>query len=184
MANDNIFSISFKSYYDSYTKKIDQFAVAWLNEVAGEVCSTTKKLSRGDTGRTKTSYQYAVDKTAKSAIIGSSYMNAIWEEFGTGEYAVNGDGRKGYWVYVVGSKGSVYRPAKYKKSYTLEEAKKIMAILRKKGLEAYYTNGKRPNYPLQRAFLKNSNKIEQALIERLKIKMKGERLEGIDIDLD
>lgn len=32
--------------------------------------------------------------------IGSPLENAIWEEFGTGEYALNGDGRKGGWFYV------------------------------------------------------------------------------------
>jgi hypothetical protein len=27
-------------------------------------------------------------------------MNAVYEEFGTGEYAFNGNGRKGGWFYV------------------------------------------------------------------------------------
>ena len=33
------------------------------------------------------------------AIIGSSDQNAIWEEFGTGEHALQGNGRKGGWSY-------------------------------------------------------------------------------------
>lgn len=31
--------------------------------------------------------------------IGSNVENAIWEEFGTGIYAINGDGRKTPWKY-------------------------------------------------------------------------------------
>ena len=33
------------------------------------------------------------------ATVGSPLENAVWEEFGTGEYALNGDGRKGGWFY-------------------------------------------------------------------------------------
>ena len=33
------------------------------------------------------------------ATVGSPLENAIWEEFGTGEYALKGDGRKGGWFY-------------------------------------------------------------------------------------
>ena len=34
-----------------------------------------------------------------TAYIGSNYENAIWEEFGTGEYALEGNGRRGGWHY-------------------------------------------------------------------------------------
>ena len=40
-----------------------------------------------------------VDTTFHEATVGSSDENAIWEEFGTGEYALQGNGRKGGWVY-------------------------------------------------------------------------------------
>ena len=35
-----------------------------------------------------------------SVTVGSPLENAIWEEFGTGEYALYGNGRKGGWYYV------------------------------------------------------------------------------------
>ena len=93
-----------------------------LEEAAGEMESQVKRRTRVDTGQTKNSFQHKVDTATHTAYIGSNEENAIWEEFGTGEYAINGNGRSGYWVFVKGQKGS----KKIGKSYTLEEAKDIM----------------------------------------------------------
>ena len=46
------------------------------------------------------SFKYKIDKENMAVHIGSDYWNAIYEEFGTGEHAINGDGRKGYWIFV------------------------------------------------------------------------------------
>lgn len=72
---------------------------AVLEECAGELESQVKRNSRVDTGKTKNSFQHYVDDAEYVAYIGSSDENAIWEEFGTGEYALNGNGRKGGWSY-------------------------------------------------------------------------------------
>ena len=70
---------------------------AFLYESGGELQSQTMRNSRVDTGQTRGSYQYKVSEGAtESAVhIGSNFQNAIWEEYGTGEYALHGDGRKG-----------------------------------------------------------------------------------------
>ena len=73
---------------------------AVLEECAGEIESQTKRNTRVDTGKTKNSFQHKVDTSTHTAYIGSNYENAIWEEFGTGEHALNGNGRKGGWYYV------------------------------------------------------------------------------------
>lgn len=74
---------------------------AVLHECAGEMVSRTKRNSRVDTGQTKNSFQYKVVPTNEGfdAYIGSNHENAIWEEFGTGEHALAGNGRKGGWSY-------------------------------------------------------------------------------------
>jgi len=74
--------------------------VAFLHEAAGELVSQTARNSRVRTGQTKGSWDYVVDEAELTATIGSPLENAIWEEFGTGEYALNGNGRKGGWYYV------------------------------------------------------------------------------------
>ena len=40
-----------------------------------------------------------MDESKGEAHVGSPLENAIWEEFGTGEYALNDNGRKGGWHY-------------------------------------------------------------------------------------
>lgn len=89
--------------FEDYTIKvqgaIDSKINAALEECAGELESQAKRNTRVDTGKTKNSWQHKVDDDAHVAYIGSNYENAIWEEFGTGEYALEGNGRKGGWVY-------------------------------------------------------------------------------------
>lgn len=78
---------------------IDNKINAVLEECAGELESQVKRNSRVDTGKTKNSFRHHVDDEKHVATIGSSDENAIWEEFGTGEYALKGNGRKGGWSY-------------------------------------------------------------------------------------
>lgn len=82
-------------------KVMNQNIEGVLEEVAGEIESQTKRNTRVDTGRTKNSWQHKVteDDGVHIAVIGSDYENAIWEEFGTGDYALKGNGRKGGWFY-------------------------------------------------------------------------------------
>lgn len=79
---------------------IDDKINAVLEECAGELESQTKRNSRVRTGKTKSSFRHVVDDSKHIATIGSSDENAIWEEFGTGDYALHGNGRKGGWKYV------------------------------------------------------------------------------------
>lgn len=74
-----------------------------LEEAAGELESQVKRNTRVDTGQTKNSWQHRVTGSMMTgqhvATVGSPLENAIWEEFGTGEHALKGDGRKGGWFY-------------------------------------------------------------------------------------
>lgn len=93
--------VEFKDYTIKVQQAMDAKISAVLEEVSGELVSATKRNSRVKTGKTKNSFRHEVSKTGNgyTAHIGSDYENAIWEEFGTGEYAVNGGGRKGGWWY-------------------------------------------------------------------------------------
>lgn len=73
---------------------------AVLEECAGEMESAVKRNSRVKTSQTKNSFQHYVNDAEHEAVIGSPLENAIWEEFGTGEHALKGNGRKGGWYYV------------------------------------------------------------------------------------
>lgn len=80
-------------------KALHEKGVAWLYEACGELEAQTKRNSKVATGKTKGSFRYSVDEDNLEGSVGSDYQNAIWEEFGTGEYALNRDGRKGGWFY-------------------------------------------------------------------------------------
>lgn len=69
---------------------------AVLLECAAELTSQVSKNSRVDTGQLKGSWAAHVDQSGDGfeAVIGSPLENAIWEEFGTGQHAINGNGRK------------------------------------------------------------------------------------------
>lgn len=134
-------SVEFEDNRVKVKARMESAVVAFLNEACGLLEKQTKQNSKVRTGQTKGSYGYAVDEAKREGYVGSNYENAIWEEFGTGEYALNGDGRKGGWHY--------------------QDAKG----------EWHFTEGKRPRRPLFKAFASLKERIvkraEQVLRERL-----------------
>lgn len=117
---------------------IQAAAVAWLLEAGGEIESQVKRNTAVDTGQLKGSWKDVVDEEKLEAVIGSPLQNAIWEEFGTGEYALNGDGRKTPWSY---------KDAKGK---------------------WHYTHGKKPRRALYNAFTRLKPKLVQLAKEKFK----------------
>lgn len=118
--------------------EINEALIAFLVEVAGEIVSQTKRNSRVDTGQTKRSYEYVISRDELKATIGSQLENTVWEEFGTGEYALDGNGRKDGWYYC-DEKGNWH-----------------------------FTKGKKPNRPLYNAVEKVKPKLQKALETKLK----------------
>ncbi len=71
----------------------------FLIEASSELVSQVARNSRVDQGQLKGSWKANIDESTNTATIGSELENAIWEEFGTGEHALQGNGRKGGWKY-------------------------------------------------------------------------------------
>ena len=94
-------AIKFIDHSEEVKAVIADLAMASLEEAAGELESQVKRNTKVKTGKTKNSWQHRVTKSGEDyvAAVGSNYENAIWEEFGTGEYAYAGNGRKGGWFY-------------------------------------------------------------------------------------
>ena len=138
-------SVQFEDFSVQVNNAIESAALQWLEEAASEIESAAKRNSRKAEGNLKGSWNHSVNSTANEAQIGSPLENAIWEEFGTGEYAANGDGRKGGW-YVPEEKLSSKAKAKMRKTVI-------------KGKVFYHTYGKTPNHTLQRAFDSKKNAV-------------------------
>ena len=100
--------IKFKDYSREVNEKINQAAITWLEEASGELESQTKRNTKVDTGQTKGSWEHVVHESKLEAEVGSRYKNALWEELGTGIYALNGNGRKTKWVYRNPKDGKFY----------------------------------------------------------------------------
>ena len=128
-------SVIFKDFSDELIAKINDLGVNWLEEASGEIEAQTKQNTKVDTGKTKGSWEHVVHEHKLEAEIGSRYKNALWEEFGTGIYALNGNGRKTKWVYrtedgkfhtTVGKKPrrALFRAFESKKNLIIREARR------------------------------------------------------------
>lgn len=126
-------SIEFHDNSMEVKAKLDNAITAYLYEAAGELEAQVKRNTRVDSGETKGSWTYHVDESGGKAVVGSPTQNAIWEEFGTGEYAIKGNGRKKPWIYK-DAKGKWHR-----------------------------TSGKKPSRAFQRAFDSLKNKLIRRL---------------------
>lgn len=71
----------------------------FLEEATSEIESAASRNSHVDTGELRGSWSHVVDTAKNEATVGSSSEHAIYNEFGTGEYAAEGNGRKGGWSY-------------------------------------------------------------------------------------
>lgn len=91
--------VEFQDFRVKCKGALDDAVKAYLYEASGEIEAQVKKNTRVESGQLKNSWTYTVDESKGEAHIGSPLENAIWEEFGTGEYALNDNGRKGGWHY-------------------------------------------------------------------------------------
>ncbi len=112
----------------------------FLTDSGSRLQADIRTLSRVDTGQTRQSYTFRVKLVpgAGSMEIGSPLENALYEEYGTGEYALGGDGRKGGWVYRDGE-GNFH-----------------------------HTRGKTPNRPMEQAYRQEASALVPLLEEKLK----------------
>ena len=92
------------------------------------------ELQAVDTGQLKGSIGFAIDSSNLSLKVGSAIEYAPYVEFGTGEFADNGQGRKGGWVYKSPKDGKLHftmgmKPRPFLRTALTTARKKIMDIL-------------------------------------------------------
>lgn len=92
-------SVQFQDFSIQVENAIDEKVERFLYESAELISGQAAQITPIKTGQLKGSWDYKVDLDRKEARIGSPLENAIWNEFGTGEHALHGDGRKGGWSY-------------------------------------------------------------------------------------
>ena len=80
-------------------RELERAAIRGLTKAAMLVESQAVLLVPVDTGALRNSIGYKVNESELAAYIGTNCEYAIYVEFGTGEFAENGNGRKGGWLY-------------------------------------------------------------------------------------
>ena len=135
-------SVQFVDNSEKIKLTIENATVAGLEAAAAELMSQAVQNTPVDTGQLKGAWKYVVDEGKMVATIGNTLENAIWTEFGTGEYALENNGRKKPWHY--------------------QDAKG----------KWHTTTGKKPVRMLHNAFVTKKNTVirimEQTLRERMK----------------
>lgn len=152
-------TVEVKNYLPNIEGKINNAALQWLEETSGELESQAKRNSRVDFGQTKNSWVHNVNRGMGEAVVGSPLENAIWEEYGTGEYAAEGNGRKSPWYVPVEAVTGTKKP-----SYNGQ----VIIVHGKNGQAYYKTNGKEPQRMLHKAWDSTMPKAEQALTAKIK----------------
>lgn len=138
---------------------LNDATVAFLHEVGNETVSQVTRNSAVAEGQTKGSWRCEVDEGNLEAVVGSPLENAIWEEFGTGEYALEKNGRMTPWYVPV-------------EGYTGKKAPsfngKVVIVEGKDGKKYFKTNGKKPRRMLHQAYEFIAPKAQAALEDKLK----------------
>ncbi|MBQ8982709.1 MAG: hypothetical protein IJ079_03895 [Lachnospiraceae bacterium] len=156
--------VEFADYSVEVKAALQDAVIGCLHDAATEIVTEAVKNSSEHTasGQTKGSFGYRVDPSTCEAAIGSSMENAVWEEFGTGEYAAEGNGRKGGWWIKVGMGTDEIEPGIAAK-YRWEKVKKD----KDGNLIAVFTRGKRPTRALQRAFDAKKRAVQKIFEQEL-----------------
>ena len=131
--------IRFEDFTGEVSNEIQEVILNWLEEASSELESQVATRTRRGSGETASKWTHIVDKNNFVAYVGNPLENAIWEEYGTGEYAFNGDGRKGGWFYYSESDGKFH-----------------------------HTYGKTPTRALHHAFINNEEDLKDYLRSQLR----------------
>lgn len=157
--------VTLVDYTDAVKNMMEQEKIAFLHTWASEITSQAQRNCKmDDNGQLRGSYSNYVDDQKGEATIGTPLEAGYWEEFGTGEHAVDTSmSRSGWWVYVKGqaSRGGGRTYA------SQEEAQAIADSMQEDGIDAYATNGRDPQHTLENAFNVSLPKMEADLQSRL-----------------
>lgn len=137
------------------TESIPRNSGAWT--VGGSSVRTT-------TGALRNSMSHLVKMDEHCVYVGTNMRYAKYNEYGTGVYADGGTGKQGFWVFVPGKEGSSESVGSAK-VYTEAEARRIVAMLQSKGVDAHMTNGMKPIHFLKRAVEEHTKEYHDMIMD-------------------
>ena len=90
-----IFADKSKLFEELLEEKLEQF----LSRSADTLMHRAMDNTPVKTGKTRSAWKKQLEPQSYCAVVGNTEKNSLWEEFGTGQYALSGNGRKDGWVY-------------------------------------------------------------------------------------
>jgi len=152
-------------------EKAAEEAIERALEAIGIQCESHAKANVNAAGRSRHGASglqghitHQVVDSEKAVYVGSNLEYAVYNEVGTGIYAEGGGGRKGWWVYVAGES----KRNNNGKTYSYDEAKRVVAILKSRGLDAHMTQGMKPIHFLKKAVEEHVDEYKKIVEEQLK----------------
>ncbi|MGX7200061.1 HK97-gp10 family putative phage morphogenesis protein [Enterococcus nangangensis] len=135
----------FKSYRKEVERQLDETSKRGLTAVLEFLKSAIKANAPVQTGHLRDFISYQIKKEGASivGVVGSPDEYAVYVEYGTGEFAENGAGRKGGWAYQAPD-------GKW-----------------------YFTYGMQPTKFMREAFRQNKSQVQQILGEEFGATFKG-----------
>lgn len=100
--------VVFEDFSIKVMNAMDDLINSTLEEAAGTIESAAKRNSsvgKVNGGGLKNDWRHKVDGRKHEAYIGNNKKEAVYVEFGTGDYALEGKGRKGGWFIPIGRGG-------------------------------------------------------------------------------
>ena len=91
--------MKFIDHSDEAKEALERATIEWLLQACMMVEGQAVALAPVQTARLRNSIDYVVDEAELIGYVGTNVEYAVYVEFGTGEFAENGMGRKGGWVY-------------------------------------------------------------------------------------
>ncbi|HCE12457.1 MAG TPA: hypothetical protein DEQ24_06865 [Enterococcus sp.] len=91
--------MKFLDHSDEAKEVLKEATIQWLFQACILVEGQAVALAAVHTARLRNSIDYVVDEAELIGYVGTNVEYAIYVEMGTGEFAENGMGRKGGWVY-------------------------------------------------------------------------------------
>jgi len=91
--------MGFIDHSDEAKEALKDATIQWLFQACMLVEGQAVALATVHTARLRNSIDHHVDEAELTGYVGTNVEYAVYVEFGTGEFAENGMGRKGGWVY-------------------------------------------------------------------------------------
>lgn len=158
------YKITFENFSPQVVANLNKRVLIALEDVCGELEAEVKrntKVGKVDGGNTRGKWTHWVDHKDYTGYVGNPLETALWLEFGTGEYALKGNGRKGGWYIPIGN-------GRNEISEAVVKAYGFKVVEGKDGKKFAHTYGMKPQRPLQKAFNTNKKKYANHIQNSLK----------------